>query len=139
MIITPYSRRLRVFGVLAVFILIAIYLHIRPAWRQRSYDYAREFSVTVSNYLAGNGDVYNNTLYQEGNKGSVVQYHNFSDPCADFPSMDGIQVVMKTGATEAFDKIPTHLLTTLQCVPDFLLFSDMVCHLCDPDTPCVAL
>ncbi|KAI5462533.1 family 31 glycosyltransferase [Mariannaea sp. PMI_226] len=32
---------------------------------------------------------------------------------------------MKTGATEAFEKLPTHLLTALQCVDDFLLFSDM--------------
>jgi hypothetical protein len=126
MIVTPHSRRLRFVGVLTAIILVATYIHIRPTWRQRSFDYAREFSATVSNYFAGPGGVYNNTLYQEGNKASVVPYHNFSDPCANFPNMDGIQLVMKTGATEAFDKVPTHLLTTLQCVPDFLLFSDMV-------------
>jgi hypothetical protein len=40
--------------------------------------------------------------------------------------MDDILLVMKTGATEALQKLPIHLLTTLKCVPEFLLFSDMV-------------
>lgn len=32
---------------------------------------------------------------------------------------------MKTGASEANDKVPTQLLTNLRCVRDFLIFSDM--------------
>ena len=32
---------------------------------------------------------------------------------------------MKTGATEAFDKLPIHYMTTLQCVKDVILISDM--------------
>ncbi|EQK99937.1 glycosyltransferase family 31 [Ophiocordyceps sinensis CO18] len=32
---------------------------------------------------------------------------------------------MKTGASESYDKLPAHLLTSLQCLPDFLLFSDL--------------
>lgn len=32
---------------------------------------------------------------------------------------------IKTGATEAFDKLPTQLLTILQCAPTLLLFSDL--------------
>lgn len=47
-------------------------------------------------------------------------------PCDGFPSMDGIMLVMKTGATEAFTKLPTQLLTGLQCINDFLIFSDLV-------------
>lgn len=46
-------------------------------------------------------------------------------PCDGFPSMDGIMLVMKTGATEAFTKLPTQLLTGLQCINDFLIFSDL--------------
>ncbi|KAK6074375.1 hypothetical protein SCUP234_04360 [Seiridium cupressi] len=124
MIVTPYSRRLRLFGGIAVLALLATYVHIRPTWRARTYDYARDITQTVSSYF-GAPDVYNNTLYQEGNEATVVQYHNFSDPCAGFPNTEGVMLVMKTGATEAFDKVPTHLLTTLQCMPDFLIFSDM--------------
>ena len=32
---------------------------------------------------------------------------------------------MKTGATEAYDKLPIHFLTTLKCANDSILFSDM--------------
>lgn len=70
--------------------------------------------------------VYNNTLYQNGTEAAVHPHYNFSQPCQGFPSMDDIMVVMKTGATEAFEKMPTQLLTSLQCIPDFLLFSDLV-------------
>lgn len=49
-----------------------------------------------------------------------------SPACEGFPDTEGIMLVMKTGATEAFDKLPTHLLTDLQCMDDFLLFSDLV-------------
>jgi hypothetical protein len=69
---------------------------------------------------------FNNTLYQPGNEYVVHKEWNFTSPCSGFPDMDGILLVMKTGVTEAFDKMPTQLLTTLQCLPDFLLFSDMV-------------
>ena len=48
------------------------------------------------------------------------------DPaCDNFPDTSGVLLVMKTGASEAYDRIPTQLMTTLRCLPDFLLFSDM--------------
>lgn len=34
-------------------------------------------------------------------------------------------MVMKTGATEAYDKLPMHFITTLRCNNDSILFSDM--------------
>ncbi|OTA98813.1 glycosyltransferase family 31 protein [Hypoxylon sp. CI-4A] len=55
----------------------------------------------------------------------VDQFYNSSNPCVNFPDTHGVLLVMKTGATEAFDRIPTHLLTTLNCLSDFLIFSDM--------------
>lgn len=133
MIVTPYSRRLRLFGGIATFALVVTYIHVQPTWRQRTYSYAHDLGESVSNYFTY-ADVYNNTLYREGTEEMVAQYHNFSNPCAGFPNMDGIQLVMKTGATEAFDKVPTHLLTTLQCMSDFLIFSDMVRTCCAVET-----
>lgn len=48
------------------------------------------------------------------------------DPlCASFPNTSNILVVVKTGASESYAKIPTQLMTVLRCAPDFLLFSDM--------------
>ncbi|KAF4977835.1 hypothetical protein FZEAL_5678 [Fusarium zealandicum] len=45
--------------------------------------------------------------------------------CEGFPNTDGITLVMKTGATEAYTKLPAHLLTSFQCLPDVLIFSDL--------------
>ncbi|KAI0133351.1 glycosyltransferase family 31 protein [Hypoxylon sp. NC0597] len=45
--------------------------------------------------------------------------------CDSFPDASNILVVVKTGASESYAKIPTQLVTVLNCVPDFLIFSDM--------------
>lgn len=45
--------------------------------------------------------------------------------CDSFSDTSHIQVVLKTGANEVFDKLPTQLLTMLQCVEKPLLFSDL--------------
>ncbi|KAI9763577.1 MAG: hypothetical protein M1835_007775, partial [Candelina submexicana] len=42
--------------------------------------------------------------------------------------LEGIEkvlLIMKTGATEALDKLPIHLMTTIPNVPNFLIFSDV--------------
>lgn len=52
--------------------------------------------------------------------------HPDRDPiCDGFPDTSGILLVMKTGATESFDKVPMQLMTVLRCLPDFLIFSDL--------------
>ena len=48
-----------------------------------------------------------------------------SPECAWFPDTSHILLVMKTGATEAYVRIATQLLTNLRCLSDFLIFSDM--------------
>ncbi|EFZ01365.2 glycosyltransferase family 31 protein [Metarhizium robertsii ARSEF 23] len=47
------------------------------------------------------------------------------DECALFPNTSSVLLIMKTGASESYSKIPTQLMTNLKCVPDFLFFSDM--------------
>lgn len=52
------------------------------------------------------------------------------DPvCDGFPDISGILLVMKTGATEAYDRLPVQIMTVLKCLPDFLLFSDLDQHI----------
>ncbi|KAF9889874.1 hypothetical protein FE257_006964 [Aspergillus nanangensis] len=46
------------------------------------------------------------------------------DDCPPLPGVDDILVVMKTGVTEARDKVPVHFQTTLRCIPNFVIFSD---------------
>ncbi|KAI1800755.1 glycosyltransferase family 31 protein [Daldinia bambusicola] len=45
--------------------------------------------------------------------------------CNHFPNTSDILVVVKTGATESYSRIPTQLITVLKYLPDFLIFSDM--------------
>ncbi|RYC54367.1 hypothetical protein CHU98_g11843 [Xylaria longipes] len=121
MIAPPSSRRLRIFGAVTVITLIATYVHLRPQWQQFEY---RDYYEGVTSYFSR--PVYDNTLYNPGNEQMVQKQYNTSNICARFPDTDGILLVMKTGATEAFDRIPTQLLTTMSCLPDnFLIFSDM--------------
>jgi hypothetical protein len=48
------------------------------------------------------------------------------DPaCEGFPDTSNVLLVMKTGASEAFARVPTQLMTMLKCLPDYLIFSDM--------------
>lgn len=62
---------------------------------------------------------------------STITQHNPSNAvqsdrrCQAFADPGNIVFVIKTGATEVYEKLPTQLLTTLGCVQDFLLFSDL--------------
>ncbi|KAF3075027.1 hypothetical protein CFAM422_002786 [Trichoderma lentiforme] len=57
--------------------------------------------------------------------GSLNSTSESDSECAPFPNTSKILLVMKTGASEAFSKIPTQMLTNLKCLPEFLIFSDM--------------
>ena len=45
--------------------------------------------------------------------------------CRTLPGAEDVVVVMKTGGTEAFARIPEQLLTLSHCVPKFMVFSDL--------------
>lgn len=44
--------------------------------------------------------------------------------CPPLPGMEDVLVVMKTGVTEALDKVPVHFQTSFRCVPHYVIFSD---------------
>ncbi|KAL2869416.1 uncharacterized protein BJX67DRAFT_378972 [Aspergillus lucknowensis] len=44
--------------------------------------------------------------------------------CAHLHGMDKILVILKTGATEALQKVPVQIETTLRCVPHYVVLSD---------------
>lgn len=112
-------------------LLVALTLFFAvPLWQLSSHDAyepAKQFIYDhVPNYFKQDHGVYNNTLYKDANNINVHAQYNFSNPCDGFPNTDRIMLVMKTGATESLVKMPTQLLTTMQCLPDFLIFSDKV-------------
>jgi hypothetical protein len=45
--------------------------------------------------------------------------------CAGFPDTSRVLVVMKTGASEAYARVPTQLMTLLRCLSEFYIYSDM--------------
>lgn len=47
-----------------------------------------------------------------------------SQSCRPLPGIENVLVIMKTGITEAQDKVPVHLRTTLRCIPNKLIVSD---------------
>jgi hypothetical protein len=45
--------------------------------------------------------------------------------CPESPIANDVLVVLRTGATEALEKLPVHFETTLRCVPDYIVYSDL--------------
>ena len=51
-----------------------------------------------------------------------------TDLSAICPPRDGLEdvlIVLKTGATEIYEKLPIHLATTFACISDYLIYSDV--------------
>ncbi|KAF2146778.1 glycosyltransferase family 31 protein [Aplosporella prunicola CBS 121167] len=46
-------------------------------------------------------------------------------PCQQLPGAEDVLVIMKTGATEAHEKLPTHFNSTFRCTPHYAIFSDL--------------
>ncbi|EME85197.1 uncharacterized protein MYCFIDRAFT_153261 [Pseudocercospora fijiensis CIRAD86] len=45
--------------------------------------------------------------------------------CVHLPGAEEVFVTLRTGATEAYEKLPIHLMTTLQCIPNYIVMSDV--------------
>jgi hypothetical protein len=44
--------------------------------------------------------------------------------CKHLPGEDDVLVIVRTGATEALEKLPIHFTTILGCIPHFVVYSD---------------
>jgi hypothetical protein len=45
--------------------------------------------------------------------------------CRQLPGADKVVIIVKTGATEVFSRVPEQLITLAECVPNLMIFSDM--------------
>lgn len=54
-----------------------------------------------------------------------------NDVCAPFTGLEKVVITVKTGATEASQRIPIQLRTTLRCAPHVYIFSDMAQNIGD--------
>jgi hypothetical protein len=53
----------------------------------------------------------------------MLQANNNSH-CAGLDGIDDIVIILKTGSTEIYEKLPIHFTTTFSCVKDRLIYSD---------------
>jgi hypothetical protein len=53
----------------------------------------------------------------------MLQANNNSH-CADLGGIEDVAIVLKTGSTEIYEKLPIHFTTTFSCVKDRLIYSD---------------
>ncbi|KAI1356689.1 glycosyltransferase family 31 protein [Xylaria sp. FL0043] len=60
-----------------------------------------------------------------GTKGATSGQHEGGITCPKSSLMKDVFVVIRTGATEAQEKLPVHFKTILTCVPNFIIYSDM--------------
>lgn len=95
---------------------------------------ARQAQEFLSNATSNSINESTNEPIHESTNESIYKPNNesiddstpkgYCDSFGDSISSD-VQVVLKTGANEVFDKLPTQLLTMLQCVENLVLFSDL--------------
>lgn len=54
---------------------------------------------------------------------NIAQTH--AESCRNVPGADNVLVMLKTGATEIYEKLPTHFVTLFKCTPHHMVFSDL--------------
>ncbi|KAF2968922.1 hypothetical protein GQX73_g4644 [Xylaria multiplex] len=99
MVFKPSRSRLRKLrpALVVSAILLTVFIYLRP--------------TSITTFKAQTG-----TLNQNKEEGVT---------CPKSPLMKDVFVVIRTGATEAQEKLPVHFKTILTCVPDFIIYSDM--------------
>jgi hypothetical protein len=50
---------------------------------------------------------------------------NHETHCADHAGIEDLAIILKTGSTEIYEKLPVHFTTTFLCVQDRLIYSDV--------------
>jgi hypothetical protein len=128
MLLTSASRgRVQILGGIGVFVTLILLFraNIIDTWSNRNTEYeASEVQIEVPSKTSL--PVSNSITSQ-----TTTPTPKPNNPCDGFPDTSDILVVMKTGATEAYDKLPIHFMTTLKCMKDFIIFSDMEMHMAE--------
>lgn len=65
------------------------------------------------------------TTQTHGYEGDAKAESTPKTDCRQLPGADKVMVMLKTGATEIYSKLPTHLLTTFTCIENFRIYSDL--------------
>ena len=115
------SRGITVSRLAVVFlILLSIYL-LRDSWLPEQYPKQQPTKGL------GHGQIPHTESEEQIHYNDPLQTppQPASESCASVPGADNVMVLLKTGATELYQKLPTHFVTTFKCIPHFMIFSDL--------------
>ncbi|KAJ5760660.1 hypothetical protein N7520_007816 [Penicillium odoratum] len=117
-----YSRWL---PLLAGAVIIFLFLHLRHSG-QGLYTpvIVTEPSTTPSNQTTNTNANTNLDIKSNITDFNPADSNPTSASCRPLPGIEDILVILKTGITEAQDKVPVHINTTLRCIPNKLIVSD---------------
>lgn len=103
----------------------AITLHntaYEPAVIHHAVEAAQHVASEVQHDLNLKQDVDHGS---NGTTGTTPTNHEDDEYCNAFPDPGNVAIIIKTGATEVYAKLPTLLATILKCVREPLIFSDL--------------
>jgi hypothetical protein len=98
------------------------------------FNYSRRAGILILSLLFGiclfrfSRTFMSNVSKGSNFKGDDLSHYRKSDQdsrCKKFPDPGNIAIAVKTGATEAAEKIPTQMLTSLSCAQNVMIFSDL--------------
>lgn len=126
--ITPriYRRRITWVSALVALFLLYHFLSLRSDLDAPTVAAKSKASSPTSNVHSNSNT---NSAHQNAHNNAAGQKTADSKPaekpiCPTLPGIDDVQVIMKTGVTEALDKVPVHFQTTLRCIPNYVIYSD---------------
>ncbi|KAK4497628.1 hypothetical protein PRZ48_010281 [Zasmidium cellare] len=115
-------------------IIVAIFI-FRDAWLPRAedaYNHAKgSFAQHQNDLPSSNSEdvptIPITPIHTSPEPDSTIERpaHTFNETCLHLPGAEKVMVMLKTGATELYQKLPTHFVTTFSCIPKFMIFSDL--------------
>ena len=115
---TAYARALTPTRLAVIFSLLLAVFFLRDTWLPNGYTTPHVVAETPR-------------PAQGSTKPSEDIKQSASDSCLEVPGANNTLVILKTGATELYQKLPTHFVTLFTCVPHFMIFSDLAQNFAD--------
>lgn len=75
--------------------------------------------------IPASGDVKQESLKLPAKSTHAPPLESSTFTCHSLPGAEDVLVVLKTGATELFTRLPEQLLSLSRCIPNFMVFSDL--------------
>jgi hypothetical protein len=99
---------------IAFLLLLAVFL-FRDSWRSADLHHSAAGPATQQD---------TDRPHVPANDKSHVSETN-AENCRNALGADNVLVMLKTGATEIYEKLPTHFVTLFKCTPHYMVFSDL--------------